>query len=77
MPREALALLAGRPEAVSVHLLGQAVRVLWSGPEAEASVARLLTAGEVVARVRPVEPDMEAVFAYLAENEAGPAEDAA
>lgn len=54
----------------SVHLLGDVVRVLWDGPgEPESTLtAALATAGMPDAVVRETSPDMETVFAYLAES---------
>jgi ABC-2 type transport system ATP-binding protein len=66
-PRDALAVVAGRPEAASAHLLGQAVRVLWTGSDAAASVRALVAPAVPDAVVHEVVPDMEAVFAYLAD----------
>jgi len=66
-PRDALAAVAGRPEVASAHLLGQAVRVLWTGPDAAASVSSLVAPAVPDAVVHGVVPDMEAVFAYLAD----------
>ena len=65
-PRAALAAVEPRPEAASAHLLGQAVRVLWTGPDATASVSTLVRDAVPDAVVHRVDPDMEAVFAYLA-----------
>nr|WP_300143582.1 ABC transporter ATP-binding protein [Propionicimonas sp.] len=68
-PRAALPVLAGTPGVQSVHLLGDVVRVLWDAPgEPEpALVAALSAAGMPDAAARETAPDMETVFAYLAE----------
>ena len=63
-PRAALAALAGVPGVASAHLLGDVVRVLWSPSD---DPARLLPLLPECAGVREIPPDMEAVFAYLAE----------
>ena len=69
-PRTALPILAGTPGVQSVHLLGDVVRVLWDAPgEPDAAfTAALATAGLPDAVVRETSPDMETVFAYLAES---------
>lgn len=68
-PRAALTAVADLPEVASAHLLGDVVRVLWDGggrPETTLTAA-LGAAGLGQSTVRPVAPDMESVFAVLAE----------
>lgn len=67
-PRAVLAALTGVAGVSSVHLLGDAVRVLWGGPgdPEPALSATLAAAGLPGALVRQVAPDMETVFAHLA-----------
>jgi ABC-2 type transport system ATP-binding protein len=68
-PRRALAVVEALDGVDSAHLLGDLVRVLWTGAgEAEATLRQALAAlpGEV--QVRPAAIDMETVFAYLAER---------
>jgi len=69
-PRAALAAVAGRPESLSAHLLADAVRVLWKGPDAVGAVAAALASAGVAGTPTRIEPDMEAAFAYLAEGAA-------
>jgi ABC-2 type transport system ATP-binding protein len=65
-PRAALALVEHLDGVDSAHLLGDLVRVLWTGDgEAEGSLRQVLP-GDV--QVRPAAIDMETVFAYLAER---------
>lgn len=67
-PRRALAALTDVPGCGSAHLLGDVVRVLWEGGGDGAEIlVRTLAAAGLDARVRQVAPDMETVFAYLAE----------
>jgi ABC-2 type transport system ATP-binding protein len=68
-PREALSILAGTQGVRSAHLLGDVVRVLWDAPDEPqpALAAHLSAAGVADAAVRETSPDMETVFAYLAE----------
>lgn len=68
-PRDVLAALAARPEAALAHLLGDLVRVLWTGPDAAGAVADAARAVDPDADARVVPPDLEAVFAYLAGDE--------
>ena len=72
-PRAALAAVQGVPGVDSAHLLGDVVRVLWSGSAEPESVLRtaLAAAGVGGAGTREVAPDMETVFAYLADSSAG------
>ncbi|MFZ0530288.1 MAG: ABC transporter ATP-binding protein, partial [Propionicimonas sp.] len=68
-PRAALAAVANRPGVGSAHLLGDVVRIHWTDtqePEPAVS-AWLAAAGLGGATVREVAPDMESVFAFLAE----------
>ena len=67
-PRAALAAIQVLPGVESAHLLGDVVRVLWSGAAApeQALGAALAAAGVDGAGTREVAPDMETVFAYLA-----------
>ena len=69
-PRQALAALAGSPGVASAHLLGELVRVLAApdGPDLAEMTARLRSAGIEDASVRPARVDMEAAFAFLAEQ---------
>lgn len=65
-PRAALAAVQALDGVDSAHLLGDLVRVLWTGDgEAEGSLRQALP-GDV--QVRPAAIDMETVFAYLAER---------
>ncbi|MCC6496976.1 MAG: ABC transporter ATP-binding protein [Propionibacteriaceae bacterium] len=72
-PRAALAAVKGVPGVASAHLLGDVVRVLWSGSaQPEAALGAALTAAGVSgAGTREVAPDMETVFAYLADPSSG------
>ncbi len=68
-PRGALAATEALDGVDSAHLLGDLVRVLWTGTgDAEATLRQALSAlpGEV--QVRPAAIDMETVFAYLAQQ---------
>lgn len=69
-PRDALASVRPLPGVRSAHLLGDVVRVLWDSPTepAPALTAALSAAGLSDTGVREVDPDMESVFAYLAED---------
>jgi ABC-2 type transport system ATP-binding protein len=72
-PRAALAAVQAVPGVESAHLLGDVVRVLWSGaaePE-QALGSALAAAGVDAAGTREVAPDMETVFAYLADPSSG------
>ncbi len=73
-PRQALAALHSLPGVGSVHLLGDVVRVLWNGTgdPLPTLTAALTAAGVPGAGVREVAPDMETVFAYLAEPSTAP-----
>lgn len=64
-PRDLLADVAARPETANCHLLGDLVRVLWTGPDAEAAL-RAIAQSYGDARVYVIAPDLEAVFSYLA-----------
>jgi ABC-2 type transport system ATP-binding protein len=68
-PRAALAAVQAVPGVASTHLLGDVVRVLWSGDDqpGPALTAALAAAGVDGAGIRDIAPDMETVFAYLAE----------
>ncbi len=72
-PRVALATVQDLPGVSSAHLLGDVVRVLWSGSgEPEPALGAALTAAGVsAAGTREVSPDMETVFAYLADPSTG------
>ena len=64
------AALSGFAGAGSPHVLGDAVRVVWSGPadDAEGALRRhLASAGLTALEIRPITPDMETAFAVLAE----------
>ena len=63
-PRAALAALRHAPGVRSAHLLGEHVRVLTGQPDAVRAWLAGISPG---AQARPIEPDMEAAFAYLAE----------
>jgi ABC-2 type transport system ATP-binding protein len=67
--RAAMAAVEHVPGVSSAHLLGDVVRVLWDGPgEPEPALASALaSAGVSDAAIREVAPDMESVFAYLAD----------
>lgn len=71
-PRAAMAVAQAVPGVTSVHLLGDVVRVLWA-PEGdpEAALSAALAAAGLDGTVREVAPDMETVFAYLAEISGG------
>jgi ABC-2 type transport system ATP-binding protein len=72
-PRAALGAIRPVPGVTSVHLFGDVVRVLWDAPgDPHAPLTAALAAvGLAEAGVREVSPDMETVFAYLAESSAG------
>ncbi|NTW28256.1 MAG: ABC transporter ATP-binding protein [Coriobacteriia bacterium] len=69
-PRAALAAVAGEPHVASAHLYGEVVRVLWAGGTEGAEELRgtLRAADVTVTGVQPVRVDMEAAFAFLAEE---------
>jgi len=69
-PRAALAVLEGGEGVTSAHLYGDVVRVLSApgGPAAEELLGRLRDAGISTATVQAAAVDMEAAFAYLAEQ---------
>jgi ABC-2 type transport system ATP-binding protein len=69
-PRAALAALADAQGVTSAHLYGNVVRVLSApgGPDAEGLLGRVVAAGVAVTDAQPAEVDMEAAFAYLAEQ---------
>jgi ABC-2 type transport system ATP-binding protein len=75
-PRTAMAVVRDLPGVTSVHLLGDVVRVLWDGPgdPARELAGALESAGVHGAGVRVVAADMETVFSFLADPDAGPAE---
>ncbi|CAL8974342.1 putative multidrug ABC transporter ATP-binding protein YbhF [Propionicimonas sp. T2.31MG-18] len=68
-PRAAMAVVDGVAGVTSAHLLGDVVRVLWdgAGDPAPTLASALAAAGVRDVGVRPVAPDMETVFAYLAD----------
>ena len=68
--REAMTLLRGTAGIRSVSVYGENLRVLAvpGGPDAEAIEAALKSAGLEVTRVAPARVDMEAAFAFLAEE---------
>ena len=66
-PRAVLALIAGVDGVRQAHLLGDHVRVLWSGG-ASTDLADHLAAAGVTAEVEEIPPDMEAAFSYLAQD---------
>ena len=71
-PRAAMAAVADVPGVTSVHLLGDVVRVLWEPDgDPEAALGAALAEAGLSGRVREVAPDMETVFAYLAEASGG------
>lgn len=65
-PRAALAAATGHPGVQAAHLLGDQVRVLWTGGDTAPLSARLTQHG-TPGQVRTVPTDMEAVFSYLAD----------
>lgn len=69
-PRAALAALCGTPGVTSAHLYGDVVRVLSApgGPSVGDLLGKLRDAGIADATVRAADVDMEAAFAYLAEQ---------
>lgn len=68
--RAALAAIAPLSEVASAHLLGDVVRVLWTGPANPEQALRteLLRAGLTQVTVSEASIDMETVFAYLADR---------
>ncbi|MCA0295418.1 MAG: ABC transporter ATP-binding protein [Actinobacteria bacterium] len=73
-PRAALAVVRTLPGVASVHLLGDVVRVLWEAPSEPVGplTSALVAAGLHGVGVREISPDMETVFAFLAEADAPP-----
>ncbi|MGC3994681.1 MAG: ABC transporter ATP-binding protein [Propionicimonas sp.] len=73
--RTATQVLAGVPGVLSAHPLGDVVRVLWDAPEqpAPALASALDAAGIHEAAIEAITPDMETVFAYLADTHQGDA----
>jgi ABC-2 type transport system ATP-binding protein len=69
-PRAALTVLADANGVTSAHLYGDVVRVLSApgGPDAASLLGHVRAAGLLVTGARPTEIDMEAAFAYLAEQ---------
>jgi ABC-type multidrug transport system ATPase subunit len=69
-PRAALAVLTDADGVISAHLYGDVVRVLSDseGPGAAALLGQVRATGLTVTEARPTEIDMEAAFAYLAEQ---------
>jgi len=69
-PRAALAALSDAPGVTSAHLYGDVVRVLSAphGPDADALLGTVRAAGVAASEVRPAHVDMEAAFAFLAEQ---------
>ena len=69
-PRAALAALCDARGVTSAHLYGDVVRVLAApgGPDADVLLGTVRGAGVVASDVRPVSVDMEAAFAFLAEQ---------
>lgn len=65
-PRSILARCKELPDVVSAHMLGESVRVLWTGGQVSELVALLAEKGCHV-RAGVQDPDMEVVFAHLAE----------
>ncbi|MFT4110133.1 ABC transporter ATP-binding protein [Propionicimonas sp.] len=63
--RTATRVLAGLPGVLSAHPLGDVVRVLWDGTGRPEPV--LAAAGLQDTAIDPITPDMETVFAYLAD----------
>ena len=66
-PRAVLAVIAGVEGVGQAHLLGDHVRVLWSGGATTGLADRLAGAG-ITAEIDEIPADMEAAFAYLAED---------
>ena len=66
-PRAVLAAIAGVEGVRHAHLLGDHVRVLWSG-EATTGLANRLAAAGITAEIDEVPADMEAAFSYLAQD---------
>jgi len=71
-PRAALAALRELPEAISPHLFGDVVRVLWQLPDdpAQVIVPALTRSGVDGVQLRGTDMDMESAFAFLAETAA-------
>jgi len=69
-PRAALAVLEGTIGVTSAHLYGDVVRVLSApdGPATDELLGRLRDAGIASATAHTADVDMEAAFAYLAEQ---------
>ena len=69
-PRAALAVLESAPGVSSAHLYGNVVRVLSAqgGPDADGLLGSVRGAGVAAAEVRQSDVDMEAAFAFLAEQ---------
>ena len=69
-PRAALTALASAPGVSSAHLYGDVVRVLSApgGPDADGLLGSMREAGLQADAVRPAAVDMEAAFAFLAEQ---------
>jgi ABC-2 type transport system ATP-binding protein len=67
--RTATRILAGVPGVLSAHPLGDVVRVLWDGDAepAAALASALAAAGVTDVSTERITPDMETVFAYLAD----------
>ncbi|MBK8459158.1 MAG: ABC transporter ATP-binding protein [Micropruina sp.] len=66
-PREALAVVRRAPQATSVHLYGDLVRVLWASGADVKELDRWLSGQGLTATVRPIVVDMETAFAFLAD----------
>jgi ABC-2 type transport system ATP-binding protein len=68
--RATVGVVAGVPGVISAHPLGDTVRVLWPGSAdpGPALAAALAAAGITATSVREIAPDMETVFAHLAET---------
>ncbi|MDO8963115.1 MAG: ABC transporter ATP-binding protein [Coriobacteriia bacterium] len=73
--RAAMPVLRGVAGVTSVSVYGDALRTLVApgGPDADSLRASLEAAGFVIASVAPAHVDMEAAFAFLAEETAAPA----
>ena len=72
-PRAALAVIAEISGVTSAHLYGDVVRVLSApgGPGIDSLLGDVRAAGVAVTEARPADVDMEATFAYLAEQPGG------
>lgn len=66
-PRAVLAAITGVEGVQQAHLLGDHVRVLWSGGATTGLANRLAAAG-ITAEIDEVPADMEAAFSYLAQD---------